>query len=49
MDLVINLGQQYGNREQSVEEYLENFNWNNFKFKMADKPLSVLGATLMSL
>lgn len=48
LDLEIDLGPQGGNVTQSVEKYLQNFNWNDFRFKMQDKPLSVLGANVYS-
>ena len=34
IELDIDLGAQGGNITQTVEEYLKNFRWNNYKFKM---------------
>lgn len=49
MELDIDLGAQGGNKTQTVAQYLENFSWNNFKFKMQDKSLSVLGANISNV
>ena len=49
MELDIDLGAQGGNKTQTVAQYLENFTWNNFKFKMQDKSLAVLGANISNV
>ena len=50
MDLEIEVGGGQGKiPAQSVEQYLQNFNWNQFRFKMQDKALSVLGANLYAV
>lgn len=49
MELDIDLGAQGGNKTQTVAQYLENFSWNNFKFKMQDKSLAVLGANISNV
>ena len=49
MELSIDLGAQGGNKTLTVAEYLENFTWNNFKFKMQDKSLAVLGANISNV
>lgn len=49
IELDIELGAQQGNATQTVEEYLQNFRWNNLKFKMQDKSLQVLGANIYNV
>lgn len=48
-ELDIDLGAQGGNVIQTVEQYLQGFRWNNYKFKMQDKSLAVLGANVYNV
>ena len=49
MDLDIDMGFQGGNVSQTVEQYLQNFTWNNFRYKMQDKSMAVLGANIANV
>lgn len=52
MELDIELGPQAGqgkDGKKTVAQYLESFVWNNYKFKMQDKSLAVLGANISNI
>lgn len=47
LDIELKIGGQ--NKTLTVAKYMEQFSWNNFKFKMQDKSLSVLGANISNV
>ena len=49
MELDIDMGAQERNVTLTVEQYLQNFKWNTFRFKMQDKSLGVLGASIQNV